>query len=48
MPDDEALKYIPTQAIAEYLASLDNPTLDGMIYPSVQAAEEMKNVVLFH
>jgi hypothetical protein len=48
MPDDEALKYIPTQVIAEYLASLDDPTLDGMIYPSVQAAEEMKNVVLFH
>jgi hypothetical protein len=48
MPDDEALKYIPTQVIAEYLASLDNPTLDGMIYPSVQTAEEMKNVVLFH
>lgn len=48
MPDDEALKYIPTQVIAEYLASLDDPTLDGMIYPSVQAAQEMKNVVLFH
>jgi len=48
VPDDEALKYIPTQVIAEYLASLDDPTLDGMIYPSVQAAKEMKNVVLFH
>jgi hypothetical protein len=48
MPDDEALRYIPTQVIAEFLASLNNPMLDGMIYPSVQAAEEMKNVVLFH
>ena len=48
VPDDEALKYLPTQVIAEYLASLDDPTLDGMIYPSVQAAKEMKNVVLFH
>ena len=26
VPDDEALKYIPTQVIAEYLASLDDPT----------------------
>jgi hypothetical protein len=48
VPDDEALKYIPTQVIAEYLESLDDPNLDGMIYPSVQAAKEMKNVVLFH
>lgn len=48
MPDDEALNYIPTQVIAEYLASLDDPLLDGMIYPSAQAAEEMRNVVLFN
>lgn len=48
MPDDEALNYIPTQVIAEYLASLDDPPLDGMLYPSAQAAEEMKNAVLFN
>ncbi len=48
MPDDETLNYIPTQVIAEYLASLDKPTLDGMIYPSVQAGAETRNVVLFN
>jgi hypothetical protein len=48
MPEDETLNYIATQIIAEYLASLEHPSLDGMIYPSVQAAEGMKNVVLFH
>ncbi|MBB5342015.1 RES domain-containing protein [Edaphobacter lichenicola] len=48
MPDDETLNYIPTQVIAEYLASLDKPRLDGMIYPSVQAGEDTRNVVLFN
>lgn len=48
MPDDESLNYIPTQVIAEYLASLENPQLDGMIYPSVQAGDETRNVVLFN
>ena len=48
MPEDETLNHIATQVIAEDLASLDNPTLDGMIYRSVEAAKDMKNVVLFH
>jgi hypothetical protein len=48
MPDDETLNYIPTQVIAEYLASLENPYLDGMIYLSVQAGDETRNVVLFN
>jgi hypothetical protein len=48
MPEDETLNYVATQVIAEYLASLEKPVLDGMIYPSVQAAEGMKNAVLFH
>lgn len=48
MPDDETLNYIATQVIAEYLASIDKPRLDGMIYPSVQAGDEMRNVVLFN
>ena len=42
------MNHIATQVVAEHLASLDNPTLDGMIYPSVGAAKGMKNVVLFH
>jgi hypothetical protein len=48
MPEGEALDYIATQVIAEYLASLEDPSIDGMIYPSVQVAKGMKNVVLFH
>jgi hypothetical protein len=48
MPDDEALDYIITQAIADFLATdTDNP-LDGLIYRSAQAPEGGVNVVLFH
>lgn len=48
MPDDESLNYIPTQVIAEYLASLESPQLDGMLYASVQAGDDTRNVVLFN
>lgn len=48
MPDDEAFDYLPTQAIADYLASQTNIIYDGIIYPSVQVAGEKINVVLFH
>ena len=48
MPDDESLNYIPTQVIAEYLASLESPQLDGMLYPSVQSGDDTRNVVLFN
>lgn len=48
MPSDEDLEYIPTQAIAEYLAHRMKPELDGIIYPSVQAEAEAANIVLFH
>jgi hypothetical protein len=48
MPDDETLNYIPTQVIAEYLASLGKPQVDGMMYPSVQAGDDTRNVVLFN
>lgn len=47
MPDDEPYDYLVTQAIAEYLASLSEPVLDGIIYRSVQSDTEV-NVVLFH
>ena len=36
MPDDESYDYIPTQAIADFLASNANPLLHGILYPSVQ------------
>ena len=49
MPGDEVIDYLPTQVIAEYLASQINPPLDGIIYPSVQASDaDERNVVLFH
>lgn len=48
MPDDEAYDYLPTQAIADFLATNANPLLHGILYPSVQGGEGKSNVVLFH
>lgn len=57
MPANQPRDYLPTQAIADYLATAINPPLDGIIYPSVQAGpsprlfghyEDNRNVVLFH
>lgn len=47
MPDDEQFSYLPTQVIADYLAN-SRFRLDGIIYPSVQGKEGMRNIVLFH
>lgn len=46
MPHEEVTEYLPTQAVAEYLAN--EVRLDGMIFPSVQAGQKASNVVLFH
>lgn len=48
MPNDVAFEYLPTQAIADFLATENEPLLDGISFPSVQAAGERLNVVLFH
>ncbi|AVH45539.1 RES domain-containing protein [Agrobacterium tumefaciens] len=48
MPDDEDLGYLVTQAVADYLATAQEPAVDGIIFPSVQAKGEAYNVVLFH
>lgn len=48
MPDDEPFDYLVTQAIADYLAGRNEPSIDGIIYPSVQDGGNKKNVVLFH
>ena len=48
MPDDEDFEYLPTQAIADFLATENEPSLDGILYPSVQTASNVLNVVLFH
>lgn len=47
MPDDEALDYLATQAIADFLATDNTPELDGIIFKSVQS-ENGCNVALFH
>jgi len=48
MPDDEAFEYIPTQAVADFLATENDPVLDGIVFPSVQVAGDGLNIVLFH
>jgi hypothetical protein len=48
MRDDEPYDYLPTQAIADFLASNANPLLHGILYPSVQSDTGKNNVVLFH
>lgn len=47
MPDDEAFDYLPTQAIADFLATQNKPQFDGIIFRSVQV-KGGRNVVLFH
>lgn len=48
MPDDEAFEYLATQAVADFLATEGAVPLDGIIFPSVQAAGAVLNIVLFH
>ena len=48
MPDDEAFDYLITQAISDYLANESKTNVDGIIFPSVQAAGIALNVVLFN
>ena len=47
MPDDEAIDYLPTQAVADFLATMNEPRLDGIVFPSAQT-KAGRNVVLFH
>lgn len=48
MPNDEAFEYLPTQVVAEYLATKGTPKLDGMIYWSSQTGGQGRNLVLFN
>jgi hypothetical protein len=48
MPDDEPFEYLATQAVADFLATESSVPIDGIIFPSVQAAGDVLNVVLFH
>lgn len=48
MPNDEAIEYLATQAVADFLATDRKINLDGLVFPAVQAAGGARNVVLFH
>ena len=48
MPDDEASEYVPTQVVAEFIATENEPPLDGVIFESAQTDGTGANVVLFH
>jgi hypothetical protein len=48
MPDNEAAEYLATQAVSDFLATENNPPLDGLIFPTVQSIGESFNVVIFH
>jgi len=48
LPDDEALDYLPTQAVADFLATHPTLDLDGILFPSRQAGGDGLNVILFH
>ena len=47
-PGEEAFEYLPTQAVAEYLAHKTCPRLDGIIFRSSQNGETGQNLVLFN
>ena len=38
-PTDQENSYVPTQAVAEYLAKIHEPPIDALIYPSAQTKE---------
>jgi hypothetical protein len=48
MPDDEPKEYLITQMIADFVAQVGEPPIDGMLYRSVQCAGEHQNVVMFN
>jgi len=46
LPSDESISYIPTQVVAEYLASKFN--ISGIVYRSSQSSIGGKNIVIFN
>lgn len=48
MPSDEAIGYLPTQFVADFLAQRLRPGIDGIIFGSTQTGGEGRNVVLFN
>ena len=48
MPDDQKVEYLPTQAIADFLATRGKVPLDGILFRSAQVNNDGLNLVLFH
>lgn len=48
MPNDEETEYLITQMIADFVSQIGDPPIDGMLFRSVQAKGDPKNVVLFN
>lgn len=48
MPNCQETEYLPTQAIADFLATESRVPLDGILFPSEQVENNGLNVVLFH
>lgn len=48
MPSSEETEFLPTQVISDFLATECKTSLDGILYPSVQASGNDLNAVLFH
>ena len=48
MPDDQAFDYLPTQAVADFLATEPSLRIDGIVFPSSQSGRNGLNIVLFH
>lgn len=48
MPHVEEFQYLPTQVVAEYLATYVEPRLDGIVFSSSQTANDGQNIVLFN
>lgn len=47
IPGEEALEYLPTQFLAEFLATHQAPPIDGLVFGSSQQSSNSKNIVLF-
>lgn len=45
-PEDEPIEYVPTQAVAEYVAN--ELKYDGIIYSSAQVGKSRQNIALFN
>ncbi len=47
-PNNEALEYVPTQALVEYLANHYKPNIDAIIYASTQTNRKGRNIVFLN